>query len=294
MRRINSFIKWLGFVSIFFIFTNNVYAQSEGVWEVDTKSGNQYVGTVISKDADKIVLKIKEGEITIQRIDIVRMRPVSEERLNAKYFLDNPHPSRYFFGPSGFGLQKGEGYYQNNWVLLNQVSYGLTDNFSMGAGLIPLFLFGGSGEYTPFWVTPKFSIPVEKNVNIGVGGIFASTFGSASSWVGIPYGLTTFGNTNTNITLGLGYGFAGKEWAKSPLVTVSGTARVSKKTYLLTETYFLKGSDFTIGLMSFGARSTGKKLAVDYGLWVPFGGGEAIEVAIPWLGITVPFGNTRN
>jgi len=58
------------------------------------------------------------------------------------------------------GLHKGEGYYQNIWVFWNQASFGVTENFSLGFGIIPLFLFGGeAGQYSPIWVVPKLSYP---------------------------------------------------------------------------------------------------------------------------------------
>jgi hypothetical protein len=54
-------------------------------------------------------------------------------------------------------MNKGEGYYHNFMVFINQATYGVTDNISIGGGLVPLFLFGG---LTPVWITPKVSVPI--------------------------------------------------------------------------------------------------------------------------------------
>jgi len=77
----------------------------------------------------------------------------------------------------------------------------------------------------------------------------------------------------------------GGEWGSAPVITVSGMTRVSRKTYLLTENYFFP--DFQ--LLSFGARSFFGKVGFDYGLFFPIG--ADVFIGIPWLGITIPFGN---
>ena len=266
-----------------------VNAQNDVIWSIETKSGNEFLGTITSQDENSVTIKYRGGESTILRKDIRRMQ-IKDKVTSGNFVFENPHPSRYFFGPSGYGLKAGEGYFQNTWLFFNQVSYGITNNFSMGVGFIPVFLLGGGFENTPIWLTPKISIPLEKDkVNLGVGAIMGTLPGQ-KSWIGMAYGASTFGNRNSNVTFGLGYGYADKDWAKTPLYSLAGMLRISKGTYLLTENYFLKTSDATVSIISFGARSTGKRLAIDYGLWIPLG--ELTK--IPWLGITVPFGNTRN
>jgi hypothetical protein len=73
---------------------------------------------------------------------------------------------------------------------------------------------------------------------------------------------------------------------------LSGMTRVGKKGYLLSENYYLGfGGGSSIGIISFGGRSVQKRLAIDYGLILPLGTDIDSFIAIPWLGITVPFGN---
>lgn len=79
-------------------------------------------------------------------------------------------PNRYFFMNNNLGVPKGRGYYQNTWIFFNQFSYGVTDNFSIAAGLIPGFLFK---TYTPMWIVPSISIPVAKDkFSIGASFLF--------------------------------------------------------------------------------------------------------------------------
>lgn len=263
------------------------------LWLVTTTDGNEYVGELIEQNDFEVRLLTKNlGEITIRTEDIVSIEPVVPDKMiQRQEWRKHPHATRYFFSPNGYGLRQGEGYYQNTWVLFNQVSVGVTDNFSIGGGMIPLFLFAGAP--TPIWITPKFSIPVSaERVNLGIGGLFGGVVGGGEgSTFGIAYGVSTFGSRDKNITVGLGYGFADGEWADTPLFTLGGTTRIGKRAFLLTENYFVSSGGDVFGMISVGGRSLARSVSFDYGLFFPVGGGDGIFIAIPWLSLTVPFGN---
>ena len=213
--------------------------------------------------------------------------------VEGKLWFDNPQSTRYFWSPNGYGLRKGEGYYQNIWVLWNQFAYGLTENFSIGGGVIPLFLFGGAP--TPVFITPKFSIPVTKDkLSIGGGAILGTVFGESDSGFGIIYGLSTFGSRNNNITAGLGYGFAGGNWTKTPLINLNGMFRLSSRGYFITENYFLNVDGENAVMLSFGGRWIIKKAGLDFGLFVPVVKDMDTFIALPWLGFTIPFEKKSN
>lgn len=260
------------------------------LYTIETVDGNEFLGEIISEDSQSIKLKTdKFGEVTITKSDIKKKTPVEIQQIkNGKLWFANPQSTRYFWSPNGYGLKKGEGYYQNIWVLWNQFSYGVTDYFSVGAGIIPTFLFTAP---TPVFATMKFSIPVKKDkFNIAGGAIAGYVLGEEGAGLGIFYGLATYGSPNSNVSFGMGYGFAGGEWAQSPMFNINGMFRVSSRGYFITENYIISGGGETIALFSFGGRSIIKKVALDYGLVIPFVDAE-VEYAIPWLGFTVPFGN---
>lgn len=259
---------------------------------IETLDGNEFIGRVVQEDSLKIVLKTEKlGEISISRSDIKKISDLEVQQIkNGKYWFPNPQSTRYFWSPNGYGLKKGEGYYQNIWVLWNQFAYGLTDNFSIGAGVIPLFLFSAP---TPVFATAKFSVPiVEEKFNIAAGAIAGGVIGESEATVGLLYGLATVGSHDANVTLGMGYGFAGGDWAKSPAININGMFRVSSRGYIITENYILSGDGETIVLITLGGRTIIRKAALDYGLVIPFAG-YGVEFAIPWLGFTVPFGKTN-
>ncbi len=259
---------------------------------IETKDGNEFVGYIRAIEADVIVVKTEDfGDVRIRRQNVKSIQPLSNNQIVAgEYWPDNPHASRYFFAPNGYGLRKGEGYYQNTWIFFNQVSYGFSDNFSLGVGIVPLFLFGGSAS--PIWITPKLSIPIKKDrFNLGLGGLFAVVVGEESASFGVAYGQATFGSRDRNINVGLGYGYAGDSWASTPTISLSGVYRTGKKFALMTENYLFDAGDESIVLISAGGRFIGKRIAIDAGLVFPtVTDGDGYFIAVPWLGITVPFG----
>lgn len=276
----------------------NTYSQeltdSISLWEVETEDGNSFIGSIVDEDSSQLILLTEiYGRIHIPSSRIRLKREIKKSTLiEGEHWFKNPHATRYFFMTNGYGLRKGEAYYQNTWVLFNQMSYGITDHITIGGGVLPLFLFAGAP--TPVWITPKVAIPIVKDkINASAGMILGHVLGEGVSF-GIAYGDFSIGNRDNNLTIGGGWAFSDSQWADNPTLTLSGMTRVGRKTYLLTENYYIgfsEGSSF--GIFSAGGRSVQKRLAVDYGLIIPIGADLGTFLAIPWLGIAIPFGNIR-
>lgn len=283
--------KSLFFALILFFsisFSTVFNAQGEKIFvTVNTVDGNQYSGTVVSENDEFIELSTEAlGVLKIMKINIESRSEAYGRMKGGKLWLDNTQSTRYFWAPNGYNLRKGEGYYQNVLVLWNQASYGFTDNFSVGAGIIPLFLFGkDAAEYTPFFIIPKFSIPIKKDqINIGLGAVVGTA--GFQDFLALPFGVVTIGNKEKNLTFGAG-GFFLEGENSDPFFTVSGMLRVSRNTYLMSENYFITTPDVQTAI-SFGARSIFKRVSIDYGLIMPVPNPGI--VGLPFLGITIPFG----
>ena len=272
------------------------YLQAQEIQEktlvrIEMKDGNEFIGTIESESESEVVLKTERlGLITIKREDIRSVKEIPPQRIvREEYWAENPQSGRHFWSPTGYGLKQGEGYYQNLWVLFNQVSYGISNNFSIGAGIVPLFFFGA--EVTPIWITPKFSVPLEKeSINLGGGAIIATVLGEDTPFVGIAYGLTTFGNRDRNLSIGLGWGFIDDDFAKTPTINVSGILRTGRRGYLVTENYFISAGGENVLILSFGGRTLWNRFSLDYGLFRPIHRDISNGfIAFPWLGFVVPF-----
>lgn len=257
---------------------------------ITTTDGNILMGVIEQENEERIIIRVEGiGEVTVQRSNISKIEVIHPDRIrNGEYWFENPHGTRYFFAPNAIGLQKGTGYYQNAWIFFNNVNYGVSDNFSIGAGLIPGFLFGGGLDATPIWILPKLSIPVSgDNFHLGVGAMIGGIIGSGSG--ALFYGSGTVGSTDKNLTIGLGYGASGGEISNTPLVNISGMYRAKRTIYLLGELYVLPGIDES-GIALFGARWAPENFAVDFGLILPLEDTGGF-IGVPWLGVSIPFGN---
>lgn len=284
---------------IFFILTLIIFAllvspalaqdQKEAVfYEIRTVDGNTFRGKLLEKNDDQIKLETETlGVIIIKQADVAHSKVLGDRKVvGNEIWVEYPQDTRYFWSPTGYGLKKGEGYYQNVWVFFNQAVYGFSNSFSMGFGTVPLFLFEGAPS--PIWVTPKFSIPVDKNFNIGLGALAGTIIGEDVGGVlGIVYGVATLGNRQKNVSFGTGWGYADGQFASSPVFNVCGMVRVGQRGYVLSENYFFFGEE-SFAMLSLGGRSVIGGIGLDYGGMIPIADGTGI-VIIPWLGLTVPF-----
>jgi hypothetical protein len=257
---------------------------------IETIDGNEYIGIILEQTSEKIRLKTDNlGEITISAFEIKKITPITQVLAkDGTFWLDNPQATRYFWAPNGYNLKKGEGYYQNVWILFNQAVYGLTDHFSAGVGMVPLFLFAGAA--TPAWITVKFSIPViENKFNLGAGALVGTVIGEENTGFGILYGLITIGSKDQNLNIELGWGFAGGEMAKRPTVNIGAMIRTGPKGYFITENYFIGTPDEFVVIMMVGGRRIIKRTGLDFGAVIPIAEDMGGFLAIPWLGLTIPF-----
>ena len=258
---------------------------------IETIDGNIYIGRYVSEDSLAMVLQTESlGEIRIPQ-NSIKTRTLLKQvvKVGNDIWLPNPQSSRYFWAPNGYGLEENTSYYQNIWILYNQFSFGLTNNFSLGAGMLPLFLFAGGS--TPIWIVPKFSIPVEKDkFNLGTGAFLGTIIGEDTGIFGLLYGTATIGSRDKNVSFGMAYGFADGDWLNVPVINVSSMIRTGPRGYFITENYVITAEGETVVLLSAGGRSIIRNVGLDYSLWIPLGFEMDTFVAIPFLGITVPIG----
>lgn len=76
------------------------------------------------------------------------------------------------------------------------MNYGVSENFSVGAGTIPIFLFGA--EALPLWVLPKVSVSSpQEQVHFAGGAVLGGILGSDDGSAGLLYGSATVGSAIT-------------------------------------------------------------------------------------------------
>lgn len=239
-------------------------------YRVELKDKSSFVGRILDKDSIQIFM----ATTSFPRLGILIKEIADIEEVDAasikdgQYWFPNPNATRYLFAPSGFNLKRGEGYYQNTYILLNSFNVGLTDNLSIGAGielLSTIASISGGGGGPIFFLTPKVGFEVSKNFHAGAGLLFATvpSFGDDDRLgMGIAYGVGTIGTTDRNLTGGLGWGFIRGDFDSKPIITLCGVTRVARRVALVTENWFAPTPDYH-ALLSYGVRFFNEKIAVD-------------------------------
>lgn len=269
---------------------------------IELHEGTHFIGYFLQKDTISIVIKtssLPKIEIPIQEIKSIEEVEPSNLK-NGIYWFPNPNATRYLFAPSAFNLKKGEGYYQNIFLIINSINVGITNHISIGGGFEFFSTFGSltSGTFNPlFFITPKVGFKVTDKFNIGGGVLYASLpyydSDDNRSGLGIVYGIGTYGSYDHNITGGLGWGFVEREFERRPIIAVSGMTRIARKTALVTENWFLPSDNETIfryyGLISYGIRFFGEKLTIDLAFINNSDIANELLIGFPYVDFVVKF-----
>jgi len=178
-------------------------------------------------------------------------------------------------------LKKGQGYFQDIYLFFAGVAYGISSHLTMGGGIS---LFPGAGNQL-YYLTPKIGFPVHRKVKFAFGTLLGGVTGETDH-VGIHYGVASIGSPEAGLTFGLGYGYAGSRVAKHPVGIIGGQKRISERSALVSENWFIHG---TLPLMSLGVRFFGEKLAVDLAFVRPLEMDMQGFPAIPYVDFVVIF-----
>jgi len=201
---------------------------------VKLENGEEYRGIVILENDGEMVLSTDSTEVTIKTAQIKKTKKDNEWKYEGRYDYTNPNKTRYFFNSNAIPLEKKEGYFQNIYGGMNFVNYGLTDHISIGGGLELFSSFNGSAIW---FLSPKVGFSATKNIHFStsvfLGGIGDETFM-------LYYGAVTFGNSDFNITTGIGSGNLTESFI--PAYNVSFMYRLNNKLSLMSENYFFHHS----------------------------------------------------
>lgn len=228
--------------------------------KIVTKDGTVLTGTILKSDTDKITLVTSYGEIAVKRDDVVSLDypdvhiAGDEDDLD---YMDRYSGSHYLFGQSAHGLKQGQLYYENTYLFLNTVTYGVTDNFSIGGGFEAIsILFESNFPFT--YLTPKLSFPFKYGAfSVGTTILF-SPYDDFDA-VGLLSGAVTLGGLRDNFTVGVGLGYTFEDVAEDFYpISISGMKRISDRVSLVTENVIATGDGYTEGFLSAGVRIHGR------------------------------------
>jgi hypothetical protein len=271
--------------------------------------GTTLVGKFVSRDSLTIHFETNGGMLTVPLSRVRELRDVRPSDVKGnEYWFPDANETRLFFAPTGRMLKKGEGYYSNTYLVLQNFVGGVSDQFTLGGGMSILpssnFL-----EDNVYYVTPKLGLYNKPKTNVAVGALLGAVPGASGGGgdaFGLAYAVGTRGGPDASVTAGIGFGFDGGGLQERPLFMLGGAVRTSRRVSLLTENYFTwtRETQYVYcgsypscpppqyrnelqAVVSYGLRFMGEKLSTDFALWNY--SGEFIFPGIPYIAFAVKF-----
>ncbi len=284
------------------------------IYIIETTDGSIIRGQILSDDGEQFIVKTQTlGAVTVQRTSVKSIKESDGKVIEGNVWYDNPNPSRYVVGASAIPQKRGAGYYQNMFLILNGVNYGITDNISV-SGATELFSVLDGDAPSAFCISPRVGYQLRPKLHVG-GGLLYTLLASypnhnhLHSFLGM--GLITYGTHDNNLTFGAGWAAMNRGYlsggiidretyvAGEPSFTLSGMWRPARWLLLVTENWyyasaqsygggFLDWSLYGEFYVSAGARIMARNFSFDLG-WMQSPGWYYINLGLPYLGFTINF-----
>jgi energy-converting hydrogenase Eha subunit B len=256
----------------------------EELYEIRLTDGSTLFARVTSVESESVTLITSGGtRVEVDPSQVAAMQPAEGQLRSGEFWRADPNVSRLFFTSTGRALERGRAYFGTYLIVLPFVAVGVTDWLTVAAGA-PILL----GQMEPFYIAPKLQIIRTQSAAISIGTLhFVLNEDFDDTDVGIAYGVGTFGSRDNAVTIGLGFGYAGSDFASRPVAMIGGELRGSRRVKLLTENYFLPGE--TGAVLSAGVRFIGERFSADLGIGGAAGDGDA-ACCLPLINVSYVFG----
>lgn len=249
--------------------TARTYADTSITHVLRLRDGSTLVGKLLSRDSTTVRFETNGGVLTIPAFNVIEIKAIaSAEMHGTEYWFPDPNRTRLFFGPTGRMLEKGEGYYSNTYLLLQNFVGAPTSNITLGGGfsVIPTSDFLKNNVY---YVTPKIGVYTSPSTNAAVGALIGFSPIDNGHSFGIAYAVATQGGPDGSVTGGVGYGYADGTRTERPILMLGGEQRLSRRVAFVTENYAYWSRNNTLSgamtsYVSYGLRFMGEKLSTDF------------------------------
>ena len=245
----------------------------------------QVQGTIIRQDKTHITIATSSGlEVKVPRNSIVSTRNIKSS--HGALTRSDPNYSRLMFTPTGRPLRSGQGYWSNYYISFPGITYGLTNQIGITAGL-SVFPGVGLGDQL-LSLAPKIAFYQNDDFALSAGTLYMSLIDEIGGTKGSP---------DKSFTAGLGFGYINEQdepvdFAMHLVILLGSNIRLTDSLALVSENWFITGENLGLGEQSLGIalRFFGKDLAVDIGLIII---GQVLKEGfpIPWLSAVYHFGD---
>lgn len=215
--------------------TNTSKKDSLRLYILETKRGDRFVGQVIEYGKESVIFELEnKTQLQFQNEEIEQIYAKEETSRRGVGLTYQPQEipmsgaQNLFLTPTGFNYKAGQAEYKNLEIFYNSIDYGLTDNFSLGFGIIPLLVANVID------LKSKVTFDIGDYVHIGMGArLLAGITVFDDNWVlGALHGNVSVGTEEKFINFGYG------KWLpinddfvniESDLYMIGGSFRISEK-----------------------------------------------------------------
>ncbi|MEZ4829705.1 MAG: hypothetical protein R3C61_25985 [Bacteroidia bacterium] len=245
--------------------------------------GTEFVGYILSDDTREVLIETSElGKVIIPKHEIKSIKYIdANDKLMINSVGRNRFASRYFLTTNGLPIEKGEDYAMFS-IYGPEIHFAVSDNLSLGVMTTWMF--------APLVGSAKYSVPLGKNINLGVGVLAGGIFYSFAPGVGaLGYGSLTIGDRTSNFTVSAGYagvtevGYGEYNSSGSaPLMSVAFMAKVGKNMSFVGDSFIYMAEGDKFALIMPGLRfSDNPKRAFQIGVGMIVVDNEVIPSPIP-------------
>src|SRR4051812_48112635 len=151
--------------------TTVVQAGTAATHVLRLRDGSTLVGRLIARDSSTLQFAMLGALLTIPAASVLELRVIKTPELHeGEYWFPDANSTRLFFAPTGRMLEKGEGYYSNTYLLLQNFVGAPSNNFTFGGGfsVVPSDDFLTNNLY---YLTPKLGVYASPRTNAAIGAL---------------------------------------------------------------------------------------------------------------------------
>lgn len=239
----------------------------------------EIVGAVTRADSVGVIITMKSGATAFVRHDeIASVRLVEIDSDGKRIRRLDPNRTHLLIAPTGRPMKRGEAKAALREGILATFGIGVTDYLSITAGA--LFVVG------PLFVQVNATAFASEHATVSAGAVVLSPPNGDGSAMAIAYGVGTFGDDLTSVSLGVGYAYDDAWQIQEPVLMFGGEVQFTENFKVITENYYVPGTD--IAILSAAMRFFDDNVAGDLGAFLPAPGSSMIP--LPWVAITYRFG----
>jgi len=237
--------------------SSEVQVDSTKTVEIILTDNSRQLGKIISVSNRELELQKENQRTFIELSRVKTIRDIDTTKRGYNWFA-NPNKSRLLISPTARPIERGTGYYQNIYVFISGVAYGITDNIALTGGISMIPGLGITNQL--YFLSGKYGRQLGDN-HFLAGGVGLVSAGGLNNGLLLGYGIYTYdfnqGSLSTGIT---GFNLPSEDVGTTSIL-LGGDYRVSQRIAFVSENYFFPEGNS--GIISYGVRLMGEQISFD-------------------------------